>query len=176
MTNAMCPLEYNMTMVIHPMANSEYLSLFAMFPAWLQNYLVILYLNPYFFLPSKLSIALSLVRQFLLPILYAYICRQRAPEVIINVNTIPPMNIVCNEPQHTEHLDAIDMGIMHELARNTSGVTSRVLLTSLHVVYPELNRAELNKRLQNLLSLRRVQSSTHEPGTSKWFLIKEKHF
>lgn len=86
------------------------------------------------------------------------------------------MNIVCNEPQHKEHLDAIDMGILHELGRNKDGVSPRMLLTSLQSVYPELNRAELNKRLQNLLSLRRIQSSTNEPGGSKWFLIKEKHF
>jgi hypothetical protein len=165
-----------MAIMVHPFVSSGYFHLFASLPIWLQMYLTAIYLNPYILLPSKLSIMLSLGRQFLLPFLYAYICRQRSPGVIINVNTIPPMNIVCNEPQNKEHLDAIDMGIVHLLGRNKDGVSSRVLLTSLHTMYPTLTRAELNKRLQNLMSLRRIQSSTHEPGASKWFLMKEKDF
>jgi hypothetical protein len=174
--STMCPLQSSMAVMIHPFVSSGYLHLLASLPIWLQMYLTAIYLNPYILLPSKLSIVLSIGRQFLLPMLYAYICRQRAPGVIINVNSMPPMNIVCNEPQHKEHLDAIDMGILHELLRNKDGMSPRVLLTSLHSVYPELNRVELNKRLQNLLTLRRVQSSTNEPGVSKWFLVKEKPF
>jgi len=172
----MCPLQTSMAVVIHPFANSEYLSLFASLPIWLQMYLTSIYLDPYSLLPSKMSIVLSLGRQFLLPILYAYICRQRSPKVIINVNSTPPMNIVCNEPHYKEHLDAIDMGILHELKRNKDGMTSRELLTTLQKSYPELHRAELNKRLIHLLSLSRIQSSTHGPGASTWFLVKEKDF
>ena len=159
-----------MAMAPHPFANSEYLELFHMFPIWLQMYLTALYLNPFLLLPSKLSMTISVLQQFVIPMVWAYLCRQRSGPVTINIS---PSNY--ENPKYVpERIDSIDLEIMHSLSRHQNGLTTRNLLAHLQHSYPDLQRGELNSRLQTLLSSRRVQSSTGDLNAPVWFLIKEK--
>ena len=169
--NNTCPLAESMAIAPHPFADSEYLELFHMFPIWLQMYLTSLYLNPYLLLPSKVSIIVSLLRQFVIPMMWAYLCRQRVQPVVININSAQT-----DYPKYVpERLDTIDLEIMHALSRHQEqGLTTRNLQAHLQHTYPELQRGDLNKRLQALLSSRRIQSSTGDLSAPVWFLIKEK--
>jgi hypothetical protein len=89
------------------------------------------------------------------------------PNVTFNVNYNA-------SDEDTDEITEFDKDIMRLLAHETEGVPTRTIFNALQDDYPNLERAELHRRLQALLRQRRVQSYTGNIASQKWCLLKVK--
>ena len=161
-SSAMCPLAMNMTMIVHPFADfAPILPLIAVLPPWLQNYIMTAKMNTRMLLLAGIAANIAVLA------ISIYNFLDTTPNVTFNVKYMPPDDDV-------EEITEFDKDIMRVLAHETEGVPTRAIFNALQEDYPNLERAELHRRLQVLFRQRRVQSYTGNIASQKWCLLKVK--
>lgn len=161
-SSAMCPLATNMTMIVHPFAHfGPILPLIAALPPWLQLYITSMKVS------TPLLFLVGIFANIIVLGISIYNCLDNTPNVVLNLRYTPSDDDV-------EELTEFDKDILRVLAHQADAVPTRAIFGALQDDYPNLERAELHRRLQMLLRLRRVQSYTGNIASQKWCLLKVK--
>jgi len=151
-----------MTMIVHPFAGfAPILPLIAAFPPWLQNYIITAKMN------TRLLLLIGIAANIAVLTMSIYNFLDTTPNVTFNVKYTP-------SDEDAEEITEFDKQILRVLAHETEGVPTRTIFNALQEDYPQLERAELHRRLQALLRQRRVQSYTGNIASQKWCLLKVK--
>ena len=161
-STTMCPPAASMAMIIHPFAHfGPILPLIAALPPWLQLYITSMKVS------TPLLFLVGIFANIIVLSISIYNCLDNTPNVVLNLRYTPPDDDV-------EELTEFDKDILRVLAHQADAVPTRAIFGALQDDYPNLERAELYRRLQMLLRLRRVQSYTGNIASQKWQLIKVK--
>ena len=111
----------------------------------------------------------EVMRFILLPLFYAYIWRPvNKPHITVQVPSTD------RETMTSDDLDVIDKSILHSLLRNPSGCTTRMIHQRIGPMYPELERKDIDKRLEALTANNRAAILPTTLSSIMWIPIKVK--
>ena len=105
----------------------------------------------YDWLTNYHAIGHIVLRNLLLPLLFAYLFRPKAAEVHIHMKE-SDVSIQREQEEDESLLDELDNTIIEQLKKRESGTTARMLTLALRPNYPELELADMDDRLNILQS------------------------
>jgi hypothetical protein len=116
------------------------------------------------------QLAMDLARFIFLPMLYAYLWRPVTPVPKITIQA-PSTD---RETMTGDEYDPIDKSILLSLARNPSGCTARMIHQRIGPMYPELERNDVVKRLEQLTANNRAAILPSNLTSLMWISVKVK--
>ena len=116
------------------------------------------------------QLGIDLARFIFLPMLYAYLWRPVTPIPKI------PIQAPCTdrETMTSDEYDPIDKSILLSLTRNPSGCTARMIHQRIGPMYPELERNDVIKRLEQLTANNRAAILPSNLTSLMWISVKVK--